>query len=156
MIGPLEIVILLVIVLLVTGAYKKLPQLGRSAGTNARIGSEKARELADRNAPRAKELAEQAGAKGSEVGAKVGEKVDAGSLGRRAGKGLREAREMRDSFKGTLDPPKRPEGKPAPEPVSEPAAELEPEAAPESGAPPEISPEAEPAVTERSDDETPA
>ena len=182
MIGPLEILIVLVIILLVTGAYKKLPQLGRSAGTNARIGSEKAREFADRNAPKAKELAEQVGTKGGEVGAKVnakvGEKVDAKDVGRRAGKGFREVRDMRNSFKGMLDAPPakkveaeqptevkpkavpapapKPEREPAREPVDEPGAEPQPEAAPESVAAPEASLEDEPVAIKRSDDETPA
>ena len=139
MIGPLEIVILLVIILLVTGAYKKLPQLGRSAGTNARIGTKKARQFADENAPKAKELADRVGTKGGEVGSKVGERFDAKAMGRKAGEGVREARDLRDSFKGTLDPPKKvqaeqpAEVKPgpaaAPKPAPKLAAEPEPEGA---------------------------
>lgn len=85
--GPLEILIVIVIAIVVFGGYKKLPQLGRSAGANARIGTEKAKELADT------------------VGDKVGDRFDPESMGRSAGKGMREARDFRDSFKGTLDPP---------------------------------------------------
>ncbi len=66
MIGPLEIVILIVILLLIF--HKRLPGLGRSAGTQAKMGTEKARELYDANAPKAKELAEKASTKGGEVG----------------------------------------------------------------------------------------
>ncbi len=105
MIGPLEIVILLFIILLVTGLYKKLPSLGRSAGEGARVGGEKARELYDANAPKAKELADRASTKGSEVGSKVGDRIDPADLGRKAGKGVREARDMRAEFKGFLDAP---------------------------------------------------
>ena len=35
------------------------------------------------------------------------DRFDAQTMGRKAGKGLREARDLRDSFKGTLDPPKK-------------------------------------------------
>lgn len=105
MIGPLEIVILLVIILLVTGLYRKLPALGRSAGTGARVGGEKAREFADRTAPKAKELASKATAKGSEVGAKVSDRIDPAEIGRKAGEGMREVRDVRAEFKGMLDPP---------------------------------------------------
>lgn len=105
MIGPLEIVILIFIVLLVTGLYKKLPALGRSAGEGARVGGEKARELYDANAPKAKELADKASSKGSEVGAKVGDRIDPADIGRKAGKGVRDARDMRAEIKGFLDAP---------------------------------------------------
>ena len=122
MIGPLELLVLLVILLLIF--HKRLPGLGRSAGANAKIGSEKAREFADRNAPKAKELASQATTKGGEVGTKVGAKFDPEATGRRAGKGLRDARDMRSSFKNFLDPPPKQEAAPAakPAPAPEPAA----------------------------------
>lgn len=105
MIGPLEIVILIFIVLLVTGLYRKLPALGRSAGTSARVGGEKAREFADRATPKAKELADKASAKGSEVGSKVSGHIDPAEIGRKAGSAAREARDMRAEFKGFLDAP---------------------------------------------------
>lgn len=121
MIGPLEIVILLVIILLVTGLYRKLPALGRSAGTQARVGGEKAREFADRTAPKAKELASKASTKGSEVGAKVADSIDVEDIGRKAGKGAREARDLRAEFKGFLDAP-APSSKPKdPAPAAQPA-----------------------------------
>ena len=46
--GPLEILIVLLIVGVVFAGYfrKHLPQLGRSAGRSARVGGEKAKELA--------------------------------------------------------------------------------------------------------------
>lgn len=113
MIGPLEIVILIFIVLLVTGLYRKLPALGRSAGTSARVGGEKARELADRATPKAKELADKASAKGSEVGSKVSEHIDPADIGRKAGKGVREARDLKASVKGLLDEPPKQEKEPA-------------------------------------------
>lgn len=81
MIGLPEILIILVILLLIFG-YKKLPQLGRSAGETTRTGIDKARELS------------------TTVGDKVDGKVDPTSLGRSAGKGLREAREFRDALTG--------------------------------------------------------
>ena len=127
MIGPLEIVILLVIVLLATGAYKKLPALGRSAGSGLRSGSEKAREIADANAPKAKELADRVGTRSSEVGTKVGDRIDPEDIGRKAGKGLREARDMRSSIKGFLDPPPKSESAPAAKPTPAPAAKPAPE-----------------------------
>jgi TatA/E family protein of Tat protein translocase len=88
MIGLPEILILIVIALLVFRGYKYLPQLGRSSGKALRVGSEKAKELTDK------------------AGEKHGDKFDPSNMGRTAGKGMREARELRDSFKGTLDPPK--------------------------------------------------
>jgi TatA/E family protein of Tat protein translocase len=80
MIGPLEIVILLVILLIVFGGYKKLPSLGRSAGKGARVGSEKAKELAG-------------------TVSKKAEAFDPASVGKAAGENLRGARDVRDSFK---------------------------------------------------------
>ena len=134
MIGPLEIVIILVILLVAFGGYKKLPQLGRSAGRNARIGGEKAKELADT------------------VGGKVGDRFDPAGMGRSAGKGVREARDLRDSFKGTLDPPKPTEAETAPaaatpvaKPAPTPAAEVPPEPAVQAAAEPEAEAPAEPA-----------
>lgn len=118
MIGPLEIVILLVIILLVTGLYRKLPALGRSAGTQARVGGEKARELADRTAPKAKELAGKASAKGSEVGAKVADRIDPAEIGRKAGTGVREVRDVKASFTGMLDAPPKQDAAPAKKPAA--------------------------------------
>jgi Sec-independent protein translocase protein TatA len=92
-IGPLEIVIILVIIGVVFAGYfrKRLPEFGRSAGKTARVGTEKARELA------------------SQTGDKAGDKWDSQAIGRKAGEGVREAREIRDSFKGALDsPPAKP------------------------------------------------
>lgn len=80
-IGVLEIVILVVIVLIVFGGYKRLPQLGRSAGTGARKGGEKAKELAGQLRTKA-------------------EGVDTKKVSESVGKGIREAREVRDTVKG--------------------------------------------------------
>ena len=80
MIGPLEILIVVLIVALLIG-YKRLPALGRSAGQALRSGGEKS-----------KELAATAG--------KKAESVDTDKIIRSAGDGLREARELRDSVKG--------------------------------------------------------
>jgi sec-independent protein translocase protein TatA len=85
MIGLPEIIVLAVILLLVFG-YKRLPQLGRSAGSGLRTGVDKAKEL------------------GSKVGDKAEGKVDPQSLGRQAGEGLREAREFRDALTGKSTP----------------------------------------------------
>lgn len=101
MIGLPEILILLVIILLVTGAYKKLPQLGRSAGTGAR----KLGETAMEKGGQAKELA-------AETKEKHGDKFDPGALAQKAGKGAREAREFKDSLTGT-GAPSKPAAKPA-------------------------------------------
>jgi TatA/E family protein of Tat protein translocase len=80
-IGVLEIVILVVIVLIIFGGYKRLPQLGRSAGTGARKGGEKAKELAGQLRTKA-------------------EGVDTKKVSESVGKGIREAREVRDTVKG--------------------------------------------------------
>jgi Sec-independent protein translocase protein TatA len=80
-IGLPEILILVVIVLLIVG-YKRLPQIGRAAGGTLRSGVDKARGLS------------------STVGAKVEEKIDPPSIGRSAGRSLREVREVRDAFTG--------------------------------------------------------
>ena len=97
-IGVLEILILVVIVLILFGGYRRLPALGRSAGTGARRGGEKAKQLAGQARSRA-------------------EGVDTAKIGESVGKGLREAREVRDSVKGvgSDDPP----SKPAPEQPAE-------------------------------------
>ncbi|GIK77441.1 MAG: hypothetical protein EDQ89_13525 [Acidobacteria bacterium] len=80
-IGVLEIVILVVIVLIVFGGYRRLPQLGRSAGTGARKGGEKAKELAGQLRTKA-------------------EGVDTKKVSESVGRGIREAREVRDTVKG--------------------------------------------------------
>lgn len=102
MLGPLEILLIIVIALIVFRAYKYLPQIGRSSGTALRKGGEKAKEVSDRASKRA------------------GDKFDPGAMGRKAGEGVREAREFRDSFKGALEPGPT-ESKPAAEPAPEPA-----------------------------------
>ncbi len=109
MIGPLEIVILVVLVLILFGAYKRLPALGRSAGTGARKGGEKAKELA----AQAREKADG---------------VDTSKIGESVGKGLREAREVRDSVKGVgstepTKPPVERKAKPATDPAERPAGD---------------------------------
>lgn len=80
-IGVLEIVIVVVIVLIVFGGYRRLPQLGRSAGTGARKGGEKAKELAGQLRTKA-------------------EGVDTKKVSESVGRGIREAREVRDTVKG--------------------------------------------------------
>ena len=115
--GVLEILIVAVIALIVFGGYfrKRLPEFGRVAGRNARIGGVKAKELAD-----------QATVKGSEVSGKVGEKVgdrfDPADMGRSAGKHVREAREFRDSFK-SMNPMAEAKAKATPEEKPEPTRE---------------------------------
>ncbi len=88
-IGPLEILILVLILLILFGGYKRLPQFGRSAGTGARKGGEKAKQLAG-------QVREKA------------EGVDTSKIGESVGKGFREARDVRDAVKGTggADSPK--------------------------------------------------
>ena len=98
--GLLEIVLIIVIALIVFRGYKYLPQLGRSSGKAVRAGGEKAKELSDKATKQA------------------GDKFDPSSMGRKAGEGVREAREFRDSFKGALEPgPSKPAAEPAPEPA---------------------------------------
>jgi len=80
-IGLPEIIVLAVIVLLVV-FYKRLPQLGRSAGEGVRSLIDRARGLS------------------SKVGERVDDKVDPSAIGRSAGRSLREVREVRDAFTG--------------------------------------------------------
>jgi TatA/E family protein of Tat protein translocase len=94
MIGPLEIAIVVVVLLLIFG-YRKLPALGRSAG-------EGAREL--------KESVQEA----------VGDNADPKTIGKTAGKGLREAREFRDALTGKAETPAASEPKPADPPAADP------------------------------------
>jgi sec-independent protein translocase protein TatA len=79
MIGPLEIAIIAVVLLLIFG-YKYLPGLGRRAGEGARDVKESVQEM-------------------------VGDKADPKTLGKTAGKGLREAREFRDALTGKGEAP---------------------------------------------------
>lgn len=98
-IGALEIALIIVIALIVFRGYKYLPQIGRSSGTALRKGGEKAKELSDR------------------AGSRAGDKLDPAAMGRKAGEGVREAREFRDSFKGALEPGEtKPAADPSPEP----------------------------------------
>jgi TatA/E family protein of Tat protein translocase len=85
MIGPLEIAIIVVILLVIFGA-SFLPRLGRAAGRGIRIGGDKGREL---------------GAAASEKA----QEVDTAGIARSAGEQLREARELRDAVKGETRPP---------------------------------------------------
>src|SRR6187402_3575228 len=91
MIGPLEIVIIAFVLLLIFGGtlYKRLPQLGRRAGEGARKLGDSAMKKGDE----AKQLA-------ATTKEKHGDKIDPSNLGRQAGKGVREAREFKDSFTG--------------------------------------------------------
>ena len=91
MIGPLEIAIIVLILLVIFGA-KYLPQLGRSAGKGVRIGSEKGKELAAVAQEKAKD-------------------VDTKAIARQAGDHVREARELRDVVKG--ESPAKPKEKTA-------------------------------------------
>ena len=76
---------LLVLVAIFVG-YRYLPALGRSAGSGLRSATGKARGLSSR------------------VGDKVDGKVDPSSIGRSAGRGLREVREVRDAVTGKQPP----------------------------------------------------
>ena len=122
MIGPLEIVIIAFVLLLVFGGavYKKLPQLGRSAGEGAR----KLGDSAMKKSGEAKQLA-------ATTKEKHGDKVDPSALARQAGKGVREAREFKDSFTGAGTTSSAGEtGKAAPKPAPAPAPEPTPEPQP--------------------------
>jgi sec-independent protein translocase protein TatA len=101
MIGPLEIAIIVAILLVIFGA-KFLPALGRNAGKAVRIGKEK----------------------GEEVATKVTEKAegyDPKQIARTAGEHVRDARDLRDEFRGEGSAATKPEpedpaaGKPAEE-----------------------------------------
>ena len=74
MIGPLEIAIIAVVLLVIFG-WRYLPSIGRRAGEGAKDLKESVQEM-------------------------VGDKADPKTLGKSAGKGLREAREFRDALTG--------------------------------------------------------
>lgn len=93
MIGPLEIIILVVVVLIVFGAYKRLPALGRSAGQGVRVGGEKAKELAG-------------------VARQKADGIDTKSIANQAGRGVREAKELKQAITDPI-PEKKAEDKPA-------------------------------------------
>jgi hypothetical protein len=100
MIGPLEIAIIAVILIVVFG-YRysgRLPGLGRRAGEGAREVTDTVRDA-------------------------VGDKADPKLLGEKAGQGFREAREFRDALSGET------EAAPKPEPDSEPDEEDAPSVA---------------------------
>jgi TatA/E family protein of Tat protein translocase len=92
-IGLPEILVLVLIVLIFFG-YKRLPQLGRAAGSGLRSGIDKAKGASD------------------SVGSKIDGKVDPQAIARQAGEGLREAREFRDALTGKEAP--KPAAKAAP------------------------------------------
>ena len=85
MIGPLEIAILAFVVLLVFSGFfiKRLPAFGRSAGKGARVGGQKAKELAG-------------------VVSKKTDGIDSKSIANSAGKGIREAKELKEAITGPL------------------------------------------------------
>ena len=106
MIGPLEIAIIAVVLLVIFG-YRYLPGLGRRAGEGAREVKESVQEM-------------------------VGDKADPKTLGRRAGEGLREAREFRDALTGKVRvaaargplrprPPRPADRRPSPTTTSQPS-----------------------------------
>src|SRR5688500_1854251 len=99
MIGPLEIAIIVVILLVVFG-YRysdRLPGLGRRAGEGAREGT-------------------------ATVRAAAGDKADPKVLGDKAGQGLREAREFRDALTGETEAEPKPELDRQPDEEDEPSA----------------------------------
>lgn len=99
MIGPLEIAIVVVLLLIVFG-YRYLPSIGRKAGTEARELKEGVQEM-------------------------IGDKADPKTLARSAGKGVREAREFRDALTGK-EPAEKPTA-PARAPEPAPAKPTAPE-----------------------------
>ncbi len=113
MFGGWEILILVVVVALFIG-YKKLPQLGRSAGEGARQlkeGAQKqvssARTYAEERGPEAKAYVDE---RKDQAKAYVEEKTpDAGHVGRTAGKHVKEYRDLKEEIMGT---PKKPDRKP--------------------------------------------
>jgi sec-independent protein translocase protein TatA len=78
-IGLPEILVLLVIILIVFGAYKRLPALGRSAGKGVRVGGEKAKEFAG-------------------VARQKADGIDTKNIANQAGRGLREAKELKQAI----------------------------------------------------------
>lgn len=110
MFGGWEILILVAVIALFIG-YKKLPQLGRSAGEGARElkegaqkQAESARAYVDERSPAAKEYVEE---RKTTAKAYVEERTpDAREVGRSAGKHVREYRELKEEIMGTPTKPK--------------------------------------------------
>ncbi|MGI9020943.1 MAG: Sec-independent protein translocase subunit TatA/TatB [Solirubrobacterales bacterium] len=134
MFGGWEILVLVAVIALFIG-YKKLPQLGRSAGEGARQlkegaqkQAESARAYADERTPAAKEYVEE---RKTTAKAYVEERTpDAGEVGRTAGRHVREYRELKEEIMGTTKPPaakSEPAGTTKP-----PAANSEPEPKPDA------------------------
>ncbi len=113
MFGGWEILILIAIVAIFIG-YKKLPELGRSAGEGARQLKESAQEqvssartYAEERAPEAKAYVDE---RKDKAQAYVEERTpDAGDVGRKAGKHVKEYRDLKEEIMGT---PKKPDPEP--------------------------------------------
>ena len=116
MFGGWEILILVAIIALFIG-YKKLPEIGRSAGEGARQLKEgvqkkstEARTYAEERGPDAKAYVDEKTTKAKDY---VAEKTpDAGEVGRTAGKHVRDYRELKEEIMST---PKKPDPKPEPD-----------------------------------------
>ncbi len=81
MIGPLEVVVVLLLALLFFG-YKWLPQIGRSSGKAVRTGTDKAKDLASKASDKA-------------------DSVDTKQIARQAGEHMRDVRELKEAVTGT-------------------------------------------------------
>ena len=95
MIGPIEIAILVVILLIIFGGYKRLPALGRSAGEGARVGGQKAKELAG-------------------IAREKADGVDTKKIANSAGRGVREAKELKQVITDPI-PETKPEAEEQPD-----------------------------------------
>jgi len=116
--GP-EILILVLIIALVVG-YRYLPRLGRSAGKGLRSAGKGAQELSS--------------AAGEKFDQKVASAIDPAEIGRTAGRGVREARELKHAITNLPDGEGERSAKPEPtEPSQRPAREQTPPP-PEQGA----------------------
>ncbi len=80
MIGPLEIAIVVILALIFFG-YKRIPELGRSAGKAVRKGTDKGKEFAT-------------------SASKKAESVDTKQIARQAGEGWRDVRDLREAVTG--------------------------------------------------------
>lgn len=109
MLGGWEILIVVALVVIFFG-YKKLPELGRSAGEGARQlkeGAQKqvssARTYAEERGPEAKAYVDE---RKETAKAYIDEKTpDAGEVGRTAGKHVKEYRDLKEEIMGTPSKP---------------------------------------------------
>jgi Sec-independent protein translocase protein TatA len=114
--------LVLAVILIAVFGYKKLPQLGRSAGTRLRSAGESAKQLSS--------------SVGDKVSEQASDKFDPSAIGKSAGRGLREAREFKDALTGSTEIESKPKTGPPPAPAPAPAQSASPASSADPPSPP--------------------